>query len=73
MEIFSVWLWKTLENIPQLFEFVLAVGICNENILVGSAVLLICEGLGVLVNCPVEPKFHKDQSEIRWIKTLIIF
>ena len=73
MELFTVWMWESLENLPLLLGFVVAVRLWDENLIAGLAALLVGMGIGVLIARTVEPKLHKGGHQVRWKSTLINF
>ena len=73
MKLLTVWMWESLENLPLLLGFVVAVRLWDENLIAGLAALLVGMGIGVLIARTVEPKLHKGGHQVRWKNTLINF
>lgn len=73
MKLLTVWMLESLENLPLLLGFVVAVRLWDENLIAGLAALLVGMGIGVLIARTVEPKLHKGGHQVRWKSTLINF
>lgn len=70
MKLIAVWIWESLENIPLLLSFVVAVRMWEGNRPAALAILIAGMGLGVLVTRAVEPKLHKGNPVVHWTSTL---
>ena len=73
MNLLSVWIWESLENLPMILGFVIASRLWGDSLLAGLSVLVVGMGLGVLITRLLEPKLHKDHRQVRWVSVLVNF
>jgi len=73
MNILTVLLWESLENLPMILGFVIAARLWDDSLLTGLLVLIVGMALGVLVTRLVEPKLHKEKHEVRWASVVVNF
>jgi hypothetical protein len=73
MKLLSVWFWESLENLPLIFGFILAVRLWEKNLIAGFTALILGMGLGVLVTRYVEPNLHIGKHAVSWKSTLVNF